>query len=174
MHNPNRGRFGLASAAIAQTKQRVAQQGRIARSLVALIALVVLGASATAITYLITNRDTPLIVTQTAPAAPAAPIFVTLDPFTVSLAGKDFERVLHVSLALKAADERTRERIAQYQPVARSRLLMLLSEQNPETVQTTEGKRQLANEIRHTINQPFVGDEPQQVIDVLFTAFVVQ
>ena len=174
MHNPNRGRTGLASAAIAQIKQRVAQQGRIARSLVALLALVVLGASATAITYLITNRDKPVVMAQAAPAPAPAPIFVNVDPFTVSLAGRDFERVLHVALTLKVADEQTRERIVQYQPVARSRLLMLLSEQNPETVQTTEGKRQLANDIRHTINQPFVGDVPQQVIDVLFTAFVVQ
>ena len=173
MHNPNRGRFGLASAATAQIKQRVAQQGRIARSLVALLALTVLGASATAITYLITNRDKPVVI-QAAPAEAPAPIFVSIEPFTVSLNGASYERVLHVALTLKAADERTRERIAQYQPVARSRLLMLLSEQNPETVQTTEGKRQLANEIRHTINQPFEGSEPQQVIDVLFTAFVVQ
>jgi len=174
MHNPNRGRFGLASATFAQVKQRVAQQGRIARSLVALLALTVLGASATAITYLITNRDRPVVINQAAPAQAPAPIFVNIDPFTVSLTGASYERVLHIALTLKAADERTRERIAQYQPVARSRLLMLLSEQNPETVQTTDGKRQLANEIRHTINQPFEGSEPQQVIDVLFTAFVVQ
>jgi flagellar FliL protein len=174
MHNPNRGRFGQAFAAIAQIKQRVAQRGRIARSMVALLALTVLGASATAITYLITNRDKPVVAAQAAPAEAVAPIFVNIEPFTVSLTGREYERVLHVALTLKAADERTRERIVQYQPVARSRLLMLLSEQNPETVQTSEGKRQLANEIRHTINEPFEGSEPQQVIDVLFTAFVVQ
>nr|MBF0682992.1 flagellar basal body-associated protein FliL [Pseudomonas sp.] len=174
MHNPNRGRIGQAFAAIAHIKQRAAQRGRIARSLVALLALVILGASATAITYLITNRNAPLVVTQTAPAEAAAPIFVGIEPFTVSLNGNNYERVLHVALTLKVADERTRERLTQYQPVARSRLLLLLSEQDPEAVQTSAGKRQLANDIRHAINQPFTGSEPQQVIDVLFTAFVVQ
>src|SRR5690606_33200343 len=106
-----------------------------ARSMVALIALSILGASATAITYLITNRDKPVVIAQAAPAEAAAPIFVAVDPFTVSLNGRDYERVLHVGLTLKAADERTRERIVQYQPVVRSRLLMLLSEQDPDTVQ---------------------------------------
>src|SRR5690606_34706667 len=115
------GRFGLAFAATSQIKQRVAQRGRIARSLVALLALAVLGASATAITYLITHRDTPLVVTQAAPAEAAAPIFVSLEPFTVSLNGSTYERVLHVALTLKVADEQTSRRITQYQPVARSR-----------------------------------------------------
>ncbi len=152
------------------------QQGLLSRSLVALLALAVLGASATAITYLITNRNTPMAaLPQPLEAAEsAAPIFATVEPFTVTLAGQGYERLLHVGMTLKLADERSLGRINAYMPVVRSRILLLLSEQNPDTVQSIEGKRELVTAVRNAVNAPFDGNQPQQVMDVLFTAFVVQ
>ena len=141
--------------------------------MIALLALSVLGASATAITYLITHPGTPPVVLTQA-AQSAAPIFLDLEPFTVSLSNERAERLLHVGLTLKVADEASRRRLEQYLPVVRSRILILLTEQDPEAVQTAEGKRQLANAVRHAAGMPVEGFEAQQVIDVLFTAFVVQ
>lgn len=160
-------------ADISRAWRKTSQHGGITRSIVALLALTILGASATAITYFLTNRDAPGVV-EVAAAEPAAPIFIHLDPFTVTLSRQDYERFLHVAMTLKLADERSRTHIQTYMPVVRSRVLMLLGDQNPDSVHTTEGKRELANAIRHTVNMPFDGSEPQQVIDVLFTAFVVQ
>src|SRR5690606_2524324 len=126
-------------------------------------------------TYLITHRDRPLVI-NTAPHAkpPADPIFLPLDPFTVTLIGTHTERLLHVGLTLKVADEDSRRRLNSYLPVLRSRILLLLSEQNADTVQSRDGKRDLANAVRHAANVPVEGDTPQHVVDVLFNAFVVQ
>lgn len=112
-----------------------------------------------------------------APAAPvlAPPIFVPLDAFTVNLKSEDGDRFLHTGLSLKVADAETQARLQQYQPEARSRILLLLSAQKPGDLATVEGKRKLAQDIQAAITQPFATSLPQQkILDVLFTSFVVQ
>lgn len=115
-----------------------------------------------------------------APAAPAAPvvpppIFVPLDAFTVNLKSEDGDRFLHTGLSLKVADAETQARLAQYQPEARSRILLLLSARQPAELSTVEGKHKLAQDIRNAVSQPFAaGLPPQKIVDVLFTSFVVQ
>jgi len=114
------------------------------------------------------------------PAAPAAPvvpppIFVPLDAFTVNLKGEDGDRFLHTGLSLKVADSDTQARLAQYQPEARSRILLLLSARQPADLATVEGKRKLAQDIQAAVSQPFAPSlPPQKILDVLFTSFVVQ
>lgn len=154
---------------------RLRQYGSLTRPLIALIALTVLGVSATAITYLVTHRDQPLVI-NTSPLAkpPAAPIFLPLEPFTVTLTNTHSERLMHVGLTLKVADEDSQRRLNSYLPVLRSRILLLLTEQDAEQVQSRAGKRELANAVRHAANMPVEGDAPQHVVDVLFNAFVVQ
>ncbi|RZT30795.1 flagellar basal body-associated protein FliL [Cupriavidus agavae] len=115
-----------------------------------------------------------------APAAPAAPvlpppIFVPLDAFTVNLKSEDGDRFLHTGLSLKVADPETQARLAQYQPEARSRILLLLSARQPAELATVEGKRKLAQDVQAAISQPFAPSlPPQKILDVLFTSFVVQ
>lgn len=114
---------------------------------------------------------------QAAPAAPVVPppIFVPLDAFTVNLKSDDGDRFLHTGLSLKVADADTQARLAQYQPEARSRILLLLSSQQPVDLATVEGKRKLAQDIQAAISQPFAPSlPPQKILDVLFTSFVVQ
>lgn len=114
------------------------------------------------------------------PAAPSAPvvpppIFVPLDAFTVNLKSEDGDRFLHTGLSLKVADSDTQSRLAQYQPEARSRILLLLSARQPADLATVEGKRKLAQDIQAAISQPFAPSlPPQKILDVLFTSFVVQ
>ncbi|MGO4306683.1 flagellar basal body-associated protein FliL [Cupriavidus sp. RAF12] len=114
------------------------------------------------------------------PAAAAAPvvpppIFVPLDAFTVNLKSEDGDRFLHTGLSLKVADSETQARLAQYQPEARSRILLLLSARQPADLATVEGKRKLAQDIQAAISQPFAPSLPaQKILDVLFTSFVVQ
>lgn len=103
------------------------------------------------------------------------PIFIALEPFTVNLQSEGRPRFLHIGVTLKVRDAKSQEQVAQYLPEARSRLLMLLSNRKPESLSTPEDKNQLSAEILKTLNKPFSsGPAPQQITDVVFTAFVVQ
>lgn len=131
----------------------------------------VLGAGSFFLGSLLNNRA------PAAPAAPAvpAPIFVALDAFTVNLKGEDGDRFLHTGLSVKVADTQTQARIAEYLPEARSRILLLLSAKQPPELSTVEGKQKLAEEIKQALAKPFAPALPsQQIVDVLFTSFVVQ
>ncbi len=104
-----------------------------------------------------------------------APIFVPIEPFTVTLQNPDTERIMHVGLTLRVSDEQTRTRLEKYMPEVRSRILMVLSSQSPTGVQTQQGKTDMANAIKQAVNRPFSPlPDGQYVTDVLYTAFVVQ
>lgn len=115
-----------------------------------------------------------------APHAAAAsvvevPIFIALEPFTVNLQSEGRPRFLHIGVTLKVNDAKSQEKVTQYLPEARSRVLMLLSNRKPESLSTQEDKNQLATEILKTLNKPFSPNQvPQQISDVVFTAFVLQ
>lgn len=103
------------------------------------------------------------------------PIFVALDPFTVNLQGDDRDRFLHIGVTLKVADAKTQAQIVQYLPEARSRILGLLSNRDPNSLVTSDDKNKLAAEILKTLNKPLSSNQPpQHITNVLFTAFVVQ
>jgi len=166
--------------------------GRLSRLLIALAALLIVALASVATTWIITSRmyganapqaaqaatGQPPQVMSIAPMPPQvvpAPIFIDLEPFTVTLQNRDNERIVHVGLTLRVANEQSRERIQRYMPEVRSRVLMVLSAQNPDTVHTAEGKVNLASAIAHEVNRPFSPlPDGQYVTDVLFTAFVVQ
>lgn len=119
-------------------------------------------------------RMQPSAKTVTAPV-PETPIFVALDPFTVNLQADDRDRFLHIGLTLKVADAKSQAQIVQYLPEARSRILSLLSNRAPNSLITADDKSQLAAEILKVLNKPLASSQPpQHIINVLFTAFVVQ
>ncbi len=118
---------------------------------------------------------TNFVAPPATPQAVPAPIFVPIDPFTVTLQNADMERIVHVGLTLRVSDEQSRTRIEKYMPEVRSRILMVLSSQSPSAVQTQQGKIDLANAVKQAVNRPFSPlPDGQYVTDVLFTAFVVQ
>ena len=118
---------------------------------------------------------TTFVAPPTTPAAVPAPIFVPIEAFTVTLQNADTERIMHVGLTLRVSDEQTRVRLEKYMPEVRSRILMVLSSQSPTSVQTQQGKTDMANAIKQAVNRPFSPiPDGQYVTDVLFTAFVVQ
>lgn len=119
---------------------------------------------------------TPAPVAAPAPAPViAAPIFVPLEPFTVTLANDQMERILHTAITLRVADLPSEDRIKSYMPEVRSRILFILSQQPPDTVQQANTRVALAMAISKAISMPFSPmTEPQHITDVLFTDFVVQ
>jgi flagellar FliL protein len=102
-----------------------------------------------------------------------APVFLPLETFTVNLQGGD--QYLQTDITLQVADQAQVDDIKLQMPRVRSRLLALLSSKNAETLASTEDKKKLAQEIMAQVNQPFHPQgKPQQVVDVLFTSFVIQ
>lgn len=143
-----------------------------ARRWILIIVAVVLmaGAGAAAAVYVLAGNAAE----RRAPPSPP-PTFVSMEPFTVNLSGDGGERYLHIGLSLRVADGGTQQRIVAHMPEVRSRVLLLLSSKQASDLNTVDGKRKLAGEIRTLASQPFSAGQPgQQVNDVLFTAFVIQ
>lgn len=103
------------------------------------------------------------------------PEYVALDQFTVNLQPENGEQYLQVQFTLQVANTEQAELIKANMALVRNRVLLLLSSKRASEIDTVEGKRQLASEIVATLKQPFFQKgEPQQVKDVLFTAFIIQ
>ena len=118
---------------------------------------------------------TAFTAAPSAPVAVPSPIFIPLQPFTVTLEDEASERILHLGITLRVNEEQSRSRIEKYLPEVRSRILMLLSSLSPQAVRTQEGRTELAKSIATVVNKPFSPlPDGQFVTDVLFTEFVVQ
>ena len=121
----------------------------------------------------------------------AAPVFVKLDAFTVKLQTEAQDAYLQAVPELRVLDAHLGEKIKQYTPEIRHRLLLILSGKKSSDVSTPQGVQKLANEMRVAINaileppQPRKkGREPEEPSDqagpddpvqaVLFTSFIVQ
>ncbi|QMI05563.1 flagellar basal body-associated protein FliL [Citrobacter sp. RHB25-C09] len=107
------------------------------------------------------------------PPPPPAPVFFALDTFTVNLG--DADRVLYIGITLRLKDEATRNRLNDYLPEVRSRLLLLFSRQDASVLATEDGKQKLIAAIKDTLMPPLVVGQPKQdVTDVLYTAFILR
>jgi flagellar FliL protein len=123
--------------------------------------------------YLASTKKTE--AAEPAPKVAEKPIFVALEPFTVNLQSEGRARFLHVGIALKVKDEKAKAQVVEFMPELRSRVLLLLSNRQPESLVTTEDKSKLAEEIRTAINAPLSADlAPQGITGVSFNTFVVQ
>ncbi|MHB0775311.1 flagellar basal body-associated protein FliL [Halomonas sp. WWR20] len=110
-----------------------------------------------------------------APVQPPVPVFVTVNPFTVNLQSDYDHRLLYVGLSLRVGDESTREFLMEHMPEVRSRLLLLLSNQQAEELVTAEGKQQLTRQILAIFDTPMSEPQPPLAVnDVLFSDFIVQ
>jgi len=112
-----------------------------------------------------------------AKAEPAkAPVFVTLEPFTVNLQSENgTDQFLQVALTLQVPNAEQEEKVKNFMPQVRSRLLLLLSSKKASELTSVDGKKKLTDDIIATVNQPFAEKgEPQEVSAVFFTSFVIQ
>ena len=105
----------------------------------------------------------------------APPVFVALDAFTVNLQPENGDQYLQIQFTLQVSDEKQVELIKANMARVRSRVLLLLSSKKASEISTPEGKATLSKELVTTLQAPFVekGD-PQEISDVLYTAFIIQ
>lgn len=142
------------------------------KRIVLLSVLVVLGITAAAAAYYYLGSKGKTTPTVT---APADPIFIALEPFTVNLQPNGRSRFLHVGLTLKVADTKSQSQVMQYLPEVRSRVLTALSNRESESLLTPQNKVLLAGEIMTALNQPFAPNlPPQEIASVMFTTFMLQ
>jgi len=108
-------------------------------------------------------------------APPPKPVYAPLEQFTVNLQPEGEEQYLQVSMTLKVADQKVVDQLKLHDPELRNRILMILTNKAPSQINNMEGKRQLAEEIMQAARRPFSEGQPEQdVLDVHFTAFIIQ
>lgn len=99
------------------------------------------------------------------------PVFVTLENFTVNLAGGD--HFMQLGLVLQVKDEEAAEKIKTFLPQIRSKILLLLSTKTPEELQDAKGKQALIDELLADAREPFHA-EGESVQAVLLGSMLIQ
>ena len=104
-----------------------------------------------------------------------APVFLTLETFTVNLQPDPDEKFLQLDMSLQVASAEVGEELKLQMPAVRNRLLFLLSSKKASEVSNMEGKKTLSDEILAELKKPFTPHgKPLEILGVFFTSFVVQ
>lgn len=107
----------------------------------------------------------------------APPVYVKLEPpFVANFEAKGLVRFLQVSVEVMTRDPATSELLKQHDPRIRNDLLMLLGNQQYESISTHAGKEKLRGEALEVVKKIIVaeGGKASQVEQLYFTSFVMQ
>lgn len=115
----------------------------------------------------------------------APPVFVNLDAFTVNLVPENGDQYLQVTLSIEFEEPGAEQAVKSNMPKLRNNVTLLLSGKKASELLSKEGKEQLADELKDTIND--VLDPPKRnkkgepirsgegpAKEVLFTSFIIQ
>ncbi|MFT3907090.1 MAG: flagellar basal body-associated FliL family protein [Steroidobacteraceae bacterium] len=112
-----------------------------------------------------------------APVVKAAPLYYKFDPaFIVNFSGDDGTRYLQVAMEAMTRDAKVSAAIKENEPAIRNDMLLLLSGQKLETLNTAEGKEELRKQALATIAKVVTaeGYDGKLIEGVYFTSFVIQ
>jgi len=104
------------------------------------------------------------------------PVYLSLDPaFVTSFNDQTNARFMQFSVQIMARDKEIITMTEKYLPAIRSRLLLLFSSQQYETLITREGKQQLLKDVASEINR-FLEEEvgSSGIESAYFTNFIIQ
>lgn len=105
----------------------------------------------------------------------AAPAYVALDVFTVNLVPEQGDQFLQLVISVEVDDPHAGDKIKQYMPKLRNKVMLLLSDKKASELITKEGKQKLAEEIRDQMNEVLDASASEGPIkEVLFTSFIIQ
>jgi len=142
-----------------------------------LLVLILLVASGSAAYYYFTTKGqlAPEVQAQELPQpVVAAPIFLALDPFTVTLRSERSSQILYAEITLRLNDSESNSALTQYMPEVRNRVLSELAQYTASELQTTEGRTALAERLKEILSAPLHPHYAAGISNVLFTAFVIQ
>jgi flagellar FliL protein len=144
--------------------------------IVILVVVLVLAAVGSVAGYFLIDYFKPAAAAKAPPPKPPAdPIYVALAPLTVNLQPGDKHRFLHVAVTLKVADAKAQAMVNQYLPEVTSRVVLVLSNRQSESLVTNEDKAKLAAEALAILNQPFGPNLPAvKISSVMFPVFMFQ
>ncbi|MCB1947865.1 MAG: flagellar basal body-associated protein FliL [Burkholderiales bacterium] len=101
--------------------------------------------------------------------------FKELDIFTVNLQPEDRNQYLQLGLTVKIRDTDVSQEIDRQMPEIRNRILLLLTSKASNDISTLAGKKQLGEELTEEIKKSLDSETlREEVMDVLFTSFVIQ
>lgn len=103
-------------------------------------------------------------------------VYFSLDPpFIVNFTGKSRARFLQVSIEGLTRDAKVKEDITKHFPQVRNNLVLLLSGQTYEELNTQEGKATLRKQVLKEVQKVLEAETGREgVEDVYFTSFVMQ
>lgn len=112
----------------------------------------------------------------------AIPVYIPMEAFTVNLVPETGDQYLQVTINVEAEDAGVAEKLKIHMPKLRNRIMLILSSKKPSELAPREGKEQLAEEIKESINGIIGGGEPakgkqaadEPIKEVLFTSFIIQ
>ncbi|QLA68081.1 flagellar basal body-associated protein FliL [Enterobacter pasteurii] len=164
---------------MSKKKQKTTEGGKKRSLIILLVLLVSLGACALAGYAFYEIKSIKKQVTKNEPQAapaPALPVYVPLETFTVSLRpdSDEADHVLYIGLTIRVQNEESKKLLENFLPEIRSRLLILFSQQTSAMLATDEGKAKLIQEIKTVVSKPLAERQSVKVTDVLFNAFILR
>jgi len=114
--------------------------------------------------------------TPPTPTTPTLATYVSLDPaFTLSFQDSEAAQFLQFSVDVAVQEKGAEEAIKVHGPAIRNGLVMLLSGQRAEDLQSRDGKERLRTQIRDEIRDTLsrLTGKPG-VVEVFFTSFLMQ
>ncbi|MCY0964958.1 flagellar basal body-associated FliL family protein [Parathalassolituus penaei] len=112
---------------------------------------------------------------EDAAALPATQYIYFEPAFVVNFGSTGRMRYIRTELALKVTSTTAAGKVSQHKPYIRHTLVMFLSKQEPETMNSTQGRenlrREALEEVRRTMNKL---EGSPMVDDLYFNTFVVQ
>ena len=122
--------------------------GKWRKKLIVLSALGLLAGGSAAGAWFVSQQRSTQPPSEQRQKSSARPLFTTLDPFTVNLQDPYSERVAQIGITLQFDDPALEVSIKDRLPAVRDGILMLISSKRADELLSTEGKQQLAQEIR--------------------------
>jgi flagellar FliL protein len=151
--------------------------GKSKMILLAAIGVVVVGAAAAGGTWFgLRQQHHAEAAAEQKPAEKKAPVFVTLEPFTVNLLQESGDHYLQAGIVYQVDNEKTVDAMKTYMPMIRNRILLLLSGKKPAELAQTDGKQKLVNELVVVAREslPEGGGADRGVTNAFLSAFVIQ
>lgn len=154
----------------AETEKPGGKKGMIVMILVAVLAI---GAGAGGAWFFLQGQQEDEYEPARPKKIPTA--FKELDIFTVNLQPEERNQYLQVGLTIKIRDTDVSAEIDKQMPEIRNRILLLLTSKTATDISPLAGKKllssEIAGEVRNTLDSEMLREE---VLDVLFTSFVIQ
>jgi flagellar FliL protein len=152
--------------------------------IIAVVVVLVLALSGLATYLLLGNDSAPAMDVDDAspPSSEPAPTpkgpmsYLPLSPaFVVNFAGDSDIRFLQLDLQLGSRDAGVLEQVREHSPAIRNELVILFSSQDPEVLNTREGKEQLRQDTLAAVRRVLRQEAGMDGVDnVYFTSFVMQ